>query len=108
MRVMNIEGLRQKLLAVARAHQPADRVPYAFEKRILARLSGRPVTDRWAEWALPLWRGAATCVLAMSLFSAISLYHSHNAAIARNGSEEISPDFEQTMLAAVDQPPEAE
>lgn len=101
MPVMNIEGLRKKLLAAARAHQPDDRVPYAFEKRILARIAHPPVlVDFWTAWAGALWRGAITCVLAMTMLGSVMFFHSrHNA---RAGSEEFSADFEQTMLAAVD------
>src|ERR1700679_3565214 len=100
---MNIEGLRKKLLAAARANRLDDRVPYAFEKRILARLSGRPVNDRWGEGALPLWRGAAACVVVMTTFGGISVFNAHNAAVAGNRNDELSPDLEQTMLAGVDQ-----
>src|SRR5581483_9153776 len=50
MQVMNLSELRQKLIAAARANSPADSVPYAFEKRILARLTGRPEADPLDFW----------------------------------------------------------
>ena len=59
---MNLETLRQQLLFIAHAHPPTDRVPYAFEKRILARLAQSPVLDLSALWARALWRAAAPCV----------------------------------------------
>ncbi len=31
---MNVDELRRKLIAAARANPPSDHVPYAFEKRI--------------------------------------------------------------------------
>ena len=40
---MNLAELERKLIAAARANPPSDRVPYAFEKRIMARLAARPV-----------------------------------------------------------------
>src|SRR2546429_320289 len=39
---MNLAELHKKLLAAARAHQPRADVPYAFEKRVMARLAGKP------------------------------------------------------------------
>ena len=38
---MNIAELQKKLLAAARANPPGDRVPYAFEKRVMALLAAR-------------------------------------------------------------------
>lgn len=35
---MKLAALQKKLLAAAKANPPADRVPLAFEKRILANL----------------------------------------------------------------------
>lgn len=60
---MNLAQLKDKLIATAKASAPGDTVPYAFEKRILARLTSRPVTDDWAQWARSLWCGAAACSL---------------------------------------------
>ena len=53
---MNLAELERKLIAAARANPPSDRVPYAFEKRIMARLAAWPVADSWALWARALWR----------------------------------------------------
>ena len=66
---MNVAELNHKLIAAARANPPSDRVPYAFEKRILARLAGQRMPDDWALWARALWRAAAPCVAIMMLFS---------------------------------------
>lgn len=57
---MNPDPLHQKLLAAARRAAPSDRVPYAFEKRIMARLPAAARTDAWAAWAGGLWRAAAS------------------------------------------------
>ena len=54
---MNLAELERKLIAAARANPPSDRVPYAFEKRIMARLAARPVVDGWALWAPRLVAG---------------------------------------------------
>ena len=56
---MNLDDLQKKLLAAARSHPPVDAVPYAFEKRIMARLgAARNVADGWTFWGRALWRAA--------------------------------------------------
>ncbi len=96
---MNLEQLQQKLIAAARNNPPGDHVPYAFEKRIIARLASRPVPDRWAQWAGALWRGAAACVAITLLFSAWSFYSKTTAG----PSTDLSQQFENTLLAGIDQ-----
>jgi hypothetical protein len=96
---MNLAQLERKLIAAARTHPPSDQVPYAFEKRILARLAARPVLDGWELWARALWRAAAPCVAIMLLLSAWSLFGPQSSAPAND----LSQDLEQTLLAAVDQ-----
>ena len=96
---MNLAELEQKLVAAARANPPSDRVPYAFEKRIMAHLATRPVADDWALWARALWRAAAPCVAIMLLLGAWSLFLPHSSTSATD----LSQQLEQTLLAAVDQ-----
>jgi len=107
---MNLAELYRKLIAAARSTPPSDRVPYAFEKRILALLAARPILDRWALWARALWRAAALCVMIVLLLGAWSLVSPQaqnsnvaNDAAAASGSNDLSQAFEKTMLAAVDQ-----
>jgi hypothetical protein len=96
---MNPAQLERKLIAAARANPPSDRVPYAFEKRILARLAARPMLDCWELWGRALWRATAPCVAIMLLLGAWSLF-----APQRNApSNDLSQQLEQTLLAAVDQ-----
>ena len=96
---MNLTQLERKLIAAARANPPSERVPYAFEKRILARLAARPVVDDWALWARALWRAAAPCAAIMLLLGAWSIFEPHSSMPANDLSQEL----EQTLLAAVDQ-----
>ena len=96
---MNVTQLERKLIAAARANPPSDRVPYAFEKRIMARLAARPVADDWALWAGALWRAVAPCVAIMLLLGAWSLFAPHSSA----STTDLSQDLEKTLLAAVDQ-----
>jgi hypothetical protein len=63
---MNLDKLQSKLLAAAReAPPPSDAVPYAFEKRIMARLAALPCHDLAALWNRMLWRAAVPSVLIM-------------------------------------------
>ena len=96
---MNVAELERKLIAAARANPPSDRVPYAFEKRIMARLAARPMSDGWELWGRALWRAAAPCVAIMLLLGAWSLFTPQASAPATD----LSQQLEQTLLAAVDQ-----
>ena len=61
-RTMNAEELRQRLLSAARQQPADDQVPYAFEKRIMARLIRSKPLDPWMLWNRVLWRFAGPCV----------------------------------------------
>ena len=69
---MNHTELHKKLIAVARANPPSDRVPYAFEKRIMARLVAPVPVDLGALWSRLLWRAATPCVALMVLLGVCS------------------------------------
>jgi hypothetical protein len=96
---MNLAELERKLIAAARANPPSDRVPYAFEKRIMARLAVRPAVDHCTLWAHALWRAATPCVVVMLLLSAWSFFDPQTGSSATD----LSQQLEQTLLAAVDQ-----
>ena len=100
---LNLEKLRQKLLKTAQANPPDGHVPYAFEKRILSLLTTKPVPDLGALWAQALWRAAAPCVAVSLLLLGVSSFVGTDVSSA---GEEVSPDFEETMLAVIDQPEE--
>ena len=61
-RAMKAEEMRQRLLTAGRLHPPADQVPFAFERRIMARLGSSKPLDPWSLWNRILWRIAAPCV----------------------------------------------
>jgi hypothetical protein len=105
---MNWESLRQKLLSTARAHPPSDRVPYAFQKRIMARLVQPPVLDFTALWASALWRAAAPCIALALLLGVWSFVGAQKNSGASNltDNEDFVLHFERTMLADVNEPVE--
>jgi hypothetical protein len=101
---MNIAELQKKLLAAARANAPDDRVPYAFEKRVMALLASRPMADRWVLWTRGLWQAAASCVAIALLLGAGVFFNSS----ASSNSTDLTQNFENTLLASVDQNEQAQ
>ena len=106
---MNLDRLNQKLIAAARRNAPSDHVPYAFEKRIMARLAAVPVPDSLALWARAFWRAAVPCVAVVLLLGFCAFFLPVEKPVATTvasstSTTELSQDFENTLLAAVDQP----
>ena len=97
---MKLVDLEKKLIAVARANPPSDHVPPYFEKRVMALISARPVSDLWAAWARGLWYAAAPCVAIMVMFSAWAFFESPKQ---QNPSIDLAQQLDNTLLAAVDQ-----
>jgi len=94
---MDIEKLQTKLLAIARATPPDDRVPYAFEQRVMAHLRAAPRLDRWGLWANALWRAAMPCLGLVLLLGAWTL-----ASSALNLGDPLGSALENTIFASVD------
>jgi len=92
---MDQNHLLNKLLAAARQRPPGETVPYAFEKRVMARLSARPIEDSLALWGQALWRAAALCMTVSVLFGAWSAW-------PRQSSE--STTLEDAVFAGIEQP----
>ncbi|SRR5258705_3239852 len=90
---MDLPKLHAKLIAAARRNPSADAVPYAFEKRVMARLETTTVEDRWTLWGKALWR----CAFAsLALAAGLSIW-------ALQTNTEVEHDLESTMFAAADQ-----
>lgn len=102
---MNLAQLQQKLLAAARSQKVSDAVPYAFEKRILARLAPVARVDAWLLWARALWRAAVPCVAVMLLLGTWSLL---TPGSGNSSPTDLSQEMENTVLAVVDQDQPAE
>ena len=90
---MNLAKLHRKLIAAARANPPGDQVPYAFEKRVLARLRGPGVEDSWALWGRALWRSAFACLVVAIGLSVWSI----------QSNSDIDTDFESAMVSAANE-----
>lgn len=77
---MNALELEKKLFAAARATPPRDDVPYAFEKRVMARIAAEALVDVWTLWGRLLWRAAAPCVGLTLALTAWVLFSAHAPA----------------------------
>jgi hypothetical protein len=104
---LNLVELQNKLIAAARANVPGDRVPLAFEKRVTALLASRVAPQSLEGWVRGLWRAAVSCVAVALLCGAWSLFTPAAAPPAgpalTASSADLSLDFENTLLASVDQ-----
>jgi hypothetical protein len=97
---MNLPELHSKLISAARAVAPDDRVPYAFEKRVTALIKSRVPPRHLDSWVHGLWRAALSCVAIAAICGAWMLF---TPASSSSTSEDISQNFENTLLASVDQ-----
>ena len=98
---MKAAELQKKLYAAARAQAPDETVPYAFEQRISALIRARSLVDNWAMWTRGLWRAAVACVALAIIMATVSYFAPDTRSTT---SEDLSQEFENTMLASVDQP----
>jgi hypothetical protein len=97
---MKLEELERRLFEVARAEPPSDRVPLAFEQRVMAHLRARPMLDVWEAWSRALWRAVVPCVAITLLLGAWSLL---TPASTPPAATDLSQELDNTVLAAVDQ-----
>ena len=100
---MNLAVLQRKLIAAARANAPGDRVPYAFEKRVIALLASRVAPQNLDLWVRGLWRAAVSCVAVALLCGAWSFFAPAVKPATTTSATDLSQDFENTLLASVDQ-----
>ena len=95
---MHLVELQKKLIAAARLQAPDDRVPYKFEKRIMALIAERSKVSGRVLWAQGLWRAAVSCVVLALVCGTVALFtpESHDSG------NDLSQDFENTLLASAD------
>lgn len=99
---MNLDELQAKLMAAARATVPDDRVPYAFEKRVTALLASRVAPKNLDFWVRGLWRAAISCAV-IALLCGLWAAMSPATTPAASAADDLSQNFESTLLASVDQ-----
>lgn len=101
---MNPAELQKKLIAAAKANVLSDGVPYAFEKRITALLASRVAAQKLDIWVHGLWRAAVSCVAIAIVCGGFAILMPQTKA----NSTDLSQDFENTLLASVDQADQAQ
>lgn len=99
---MKIAELQKKLIAAGRTLPVDDRVPYAFEKRVMARLRAARPADGWSAWARGLWQAAVPCVGLAVALCALSFSSGTDADGSSQAS--LSEQFETAVYAAMDYP----
>ena len=92
---MKVPTLHQ-VANVARIIGSDERVPYAFEKRILTRLKSLHPQDISAMLSSLMWRAALSC-LAISLITGAAISFAGSSA-----GDLFASDLERTVLAPVD------
>jgi hypothetical protein len=102
---MNSAELQNKLLAAARANVPGGQVPYAFEKRVTALIVSHIAPDNLALWVHGLWRAAVSCVAVTLLLGAWAMF---SPVASTATADDLSQNFENTLLASVDQNDQAQ
>lgn len=100
---MNVIELQRKLIAAARASAPDDRVPYAFEKRIVALIEAGVPGNDVVSWVRGLWQAAVSCAVIAVLCGTWVFFNP-----AGNSSDDLSQNLETTLLASVDQGDQAQ
>ncbi len=97
LKMLKADPLIEKLLCVARANPPNDRVPYAFEQRILARLQSGAIPDVWGLWEQVFWR-SLPAFLGITLMLGAVTYTTQ----ATWDSNSLQDDLESALYAEVE------
>ena len=92
---MNLDNLQNKLITAARATPPNDHVPYAFEKRVMARLIEGVRVDLLGAWSAALWRGALAGLVVTMLSGAWLLWTEQQP-----DQSEFAHDFSAAVFAS--------
>ena len=95
-----IEDILERLLTQTRKIPANDRVPYAFEKRIMAHIKEAPAAaaNLWELWGHSLWRAVVPC-LGVMVFVAVWMYTAGETA-GTSGPKTGTP-----TVATIDSPP---
>ena len=109
-----IEDILERLLTQTREIPANDRVPYAFEKRIMAHIKEAPaaLADVWSAWAQSLWKAVVPC-LAVLVMGAVWMKaptdgtgtttpHGNAAPVVANFEAPTDEDLESIVMLAID------
>ena len=89
------ETILARIIRLARSAPEDQRVPYAFEKRVMAFVRSATVQDVWSLWLPTMRKGAYLGVLVLALTGAYIKYSD------RHPPDLLAGDLERTVLASV-------
>ena len=96
---MNKRNLHSNILEAAQKLPEDNHVPYAFEKRIMARIQATPQPDSLALWARGLWQATVPCLALMVAIGTWSAIDSRS----ESSVDPLAADLELTMLQPFDE-----
>ena len=97
---MNLPELHKQLINAARQATRDEHVPYAFEKRITALINDRVAQRNQDFWVRGLWRAALSCIAIAVMCGAWTMFFPSRS---HSTTDDFSQNFENTLLASVDQ-----
>ena len=109
-----IEDTLERLLTQTREIPANDRVPYAFEKRIMAHIKEAPaaLADVWAAWAQSLWKAVVPCLAVLMMVAVwmkaptegngVTTPQSNSAPEVANFVAPSDEDLESIVMLAID------
>ena len=106
--MMKIEDILERLLTQTREIPANDRVPYAFEKRIMAHIKEAPaaLADVWSAWAQSLWKAVVPCLAVLVMVTvwmkAPTDGTGATAPVMANFEAPTDEDLESIVMLAID------
>ena len=88
----------EEFVKLARQVPRDERVPYAFEKRVMANLTSVSSPDPLTQWGRALWRAVAPCLAVTVIAAFVSFTQATEAPAA---------DLDAALESAVLTPPES-
>lgn len=93
----------EEFVKLARETPRDERVPYTFEKRVMANLSAPLAADPLSQWTSALWRAVAPCAAITVIAAFVSF---SQATETRTNRTEVGADLDAALENAVLTPPE--
>ena len=106
-----IEDILERLLTQTRKIPTNDRVPYAFEKRIMAHIKEAPaaLADVWSVWAQSLWKAVVPCLAVLVMVAVwmkaptgATTPQDNAAPVVANFEAPTDEDLESIVMLAID------
>ena len=109
-----IEDILERLLTQTREIPSNDRVPYAFEKRIMAHIKEAPaaLADVWSAWAQSLWKAVVPCLAVLVMVAVwmkaptdgtgATTQQGNAAPVMANFEAPTDEDLESIVMLAID------